>query len=57
VEQIFGYPDDLKFHSCMTLFAQVAPEEALYRAALQKYFAGVPDARTLESGQAPTTAR
>ena len=57
VEQIFGYPDDLKFHSCMTLFAQVAPEVALYRAALQKYFAGVPDARTLESGQAPTTAR
>jgi uncharacterized protein (DUF1810 family) len=57
VEQIFGYPDDLKFHSCMTLFAQVAPEEALYLAALQKYFAGEPDARTLESGQAPAASR
>ncbi len=57
VEQIFGYPDDLKFHSCMTLFAQVAPEEPIYRAALEKYFAGKPDARTLGSGQAPASAR
>lgn len=47
-EQIFGYPDDLKFRSCMTLFTEVAPEEALFRAALQKYFAGEPDLRTLE---------
>jgi uncharacterized protein (DUF1810 family) len=47
-EQIFGYPDDMKFRSCMTLFAQAAPEESVYRAALQKYFAGEPDARSLE---------
>ncbi|HEX2791518.1 MAG TPA: DUF1810 domain-containing protein [Steroidobacteraceae bacterium] len=46
VEQIFGYPDDLKFRSCMTLFAEVAPEEPIYLAALRKYFAGEPDART-----------
>ncbi len=46
IEQIFGYPDDLKFHSCMTLFAKVAPEEPSYREALQKYFAGEPDPRT-----------
>jgi len=26
VHQIFGSPDDLKFHSCMTLFARAAPE-------------------------------
>lgn len=57
VEQIFGYPDDLKFHSCMTLFAQVAPEEPVYRSALQQYFAGKPDARTLQSGQASAPAR
>jgi uncharacterized protein (DUF1810 family) len=55
--QIFGYPDDLKFHSCMTLFAQVAPEELLYRRALEKYFDGKLDARTQESGQASTSAR
>jgi uncharacterized protein (DUF1810 family) len=47
VEQIFGYPDDLKFRSCMTLFAEVVPEEPMYREALQKYFAGEPDPRTL----------
>ena len=46
IEQIFGYPDDLKFRSCMTLFAEVAPEEPSYREALQKYFAGEPDPRT-----------
>jgi uncharacterized protein (DUF1810 family) len=57
VEQIFGYPDDLKFRSCMTLFAQVAPQEPLYRTALEKYFAAEPDRRTLESGQASTPAR
>jgi uncharacterized protein (DUF1810 family) len=46
IEQIFGYPDDLKFRSCMTLFAEVALEEPTYREALQKYFAGEPDPRT-----------
>jgi uncharacterized protein (DUF1810 family) len=56
-EQIFGYPDELKFHSCMTLFAQVAPQEPLYRMALDQYFAGEPDPRTLESGQASTASR
>jgi uncharacterized protein (DUF1810 family) len=54
LQQIFGYPDDLKFRSCMTLFAQVAPEQPLYGSALQKYCAGQPDPRTPESGQAPT---
>jgi len=57
VQQIFGYPDDMKFRSCMTLFAQVAPEEPIYRAALEKYFAGQPDPRTLVSGRASTPAR
>ena len=57
VEQIFGYPDELKFRSCMTLFAQVVPEEPIYRAALQKYFAGEPDALTLQSGQASAPSR
>jgi uncharacterized protein (DUF1810 family) len=43
-----GYPDDLKFRSSMTLFAAVAPDEPLFADALQKYFAGEPDLRTLE---------
>ncbi|HEY8614839.1 DUF1810 domain-containing protein [Phenylobacterium sp.] len=46
--EIFGSPDDLKFRSSMTLFAQAAPEEAAFAAALEKYFSGEPDRRTLE---------
>lgn len=45
--QILGSPDDLKFRSSMTLFAQVAPEEAAFGRALQKYFGGAADGRTL----------
>jgi uncharacterized protein (DUF1810 family) len=32
----------------MTLFAEAVPDESIYREALQKYFAGEPDARSLE---------
>ena len=35
--QIFGGIDALKFRSCMTLFAAVAPDEPLFRQALNKY--------------------
>jgi len=45
--QIFGSPDDLKFHSCMTLFAQVAPEEPAFTDALRRFFDGRPDPGTL----------
>ena len=45
--QILGSPDDMKFRSCMTLFARAAPEEALFRTALEKYFDGVEDSQTL----------
>ena len=45
--QVFGSPDDLKLRSCLTLFAQAAPQEPLFQAALAKYFEGRPDARTL----------
>jgi len=47
-EQIFGYPDNLKFRSCMTLFAQAVPEQSMYREALRRYFDGEPDPRSLE---------
>ncbi|WP_372526033.1 DUF1810 domain-containing protein [Piscinibacter sp.] len=46
--QIFGSPDDLKFRSSMTLFAQVAPDEPVFTRALDKYFGGRADERTLE---------
>ncbi|MCG2593966.1 DUF1810 domain-containing protein [Ramlibacter sp. XY19] len=44
---ILGSPDDLKFRSCLTLFAQAAPEEHAFAEALEKYYEGVPDERTL----------
>jgi uncharacterized protein (DUF1810 family) len=46
--EIFGTPDDLKFQSCMTLFAQAAPDEQLFRRALEKFFDGAEDRSTLE---------
>lgn len=49
VHQIFGTPDDLKFHSSMTLFALAAPEEDNpFRAAITRYFAGQLDPATQE---------
>lgn len=46
--QIFGTPDDLKFRSCMTLFASVVPGHAAFAAAIEKYYEGVMDPLTLE---------
>jgi len=48
IDQIFGYPDDMKFRSSMTLFASVAPDDQVFKDALQKYFGGAPDPLTLE---------
>jgi uncharacterized protein (DUF1810 family) len=48
VEQIFGTPDDLKFRSSMTLFANAASENTVFKDALQKYFAGEPDQLTID---------
>lgn len=47
-QQIFGSPDDLKFHSSMTLFRKAVPDEGVFATALQRYFGGKPDLRTLE---------
>jgi len=47
-EDIFGSPDDMKFRSSMTLFAQVSPDDDIFARALQQYFHGVPDQLTLD---------
>ena len=47
IQQIFGYPDDLKFRSSMTLFAAVTSENKVFKDALQKYFAGKGDPLTI----------
>lgn len=46
--QIFGAPDDIKFRSSMTLFAAADPGEAAFRTALERYYDGQADPRTLE---------
>lgn len=48
VNEIFGYPDDLKFRSSMSLFANVAPRDQIFKLALEKYFGGEPDRLTLQ---------
>lgn len=47
--EIFGYPDEMKFRSSMTLFARAAQEAeaSVFAACLRKYFGGQPDAATL----------
>lgn len=45
--EILGSPDDMKFRSCMTLFARAAPQDEIFGAALDKYFDGGVDASTL----------
>jgi uncharacterized protein (DUF1810 family) len=48
INQILGSPDDLKFKSSMTLFATVSPSDLVFKDALEKYFGGALDARTVE---------
>ena len=48
VHEIFGSPDDLKFHSSMTLFTLAASEALAFREALAKHFGGALDALTVE---------
>ena len=46
--EIFGYPDDLKFRSSMTLFALSTSENQMFREALDRYFEGQMDSVTAE---------
>jgi uncharacterized protein (DUF1810 family) len=48
IQQILGYPDDLKFRSSMTLFARADASNPIFQQALDRYFAGQADALTLE---------
>ena len=46
--EIFGYPDDLKLKSCMTLFSEIAPEIEVFDKVLEKFFSGKKDDKTLK---------
>jgi uncharacterized protein (DUF1810 family) len=48
VQEILGYPDDLKFRSSLTLFARVRPDDRVFQEALDKFYGGESDATTLE---------
>jgi uncharacterized protein (DUF1810 family) len=48
VKQIFGYPDDLKFRSSMSLFAMATSDNQIFKEALQKYFDGEIDQLTVQ---------
>jgi uncharacterized protein (DUF1810 family) len=48
---ILGSPDDLKFRSCLTLFAEAASDDsdqALFKQALDQFYNGQSDYRTTE---------
>jgi uncharacterized protein (DUF1810 family) len=47
-DEIFGYPDNLKFCSCMTLFMTAAADNTLFKSALLTYFDGKPDQLTID---------
>ena len=46
--EVFGSPDDLKLHSCATLFTQIAPPDSAFKQLLDHYFQGKPDVKTLQ---------
>ena len=46
--EIFGYPDDLKLRSCMTLFRMADLNCKVFEQVLEKYYDGEPDRRTVE---------
>lgn len=40
IVDVFGYPDYLKFQSCMTLFLIVEPNVKIFEENLKRYFKG-----------------
>ncbi len=45
--EIFGFPDDIKLRSSMTLFALACPEEPVFQQVLDRFFGGNKDPLTL----------
>ena len=48
IHDILGSPDDLKFRSCVTLFAAADPAATLFPQALRTFYGGSPDPRTID---------
>ncbi|MGX9792001.1 DUF1810 domain-containing protein [Mycobacterium sp. MMS18-G62] len=47
-EDVFGWPDNLKVRSSMTLFARATDDNADFRAVLDKFYGGQEDPATVE---------
>ena len=47
-EAVFGPVDAAKLRSSLTLFAEAAPDNPLFAAALERWFEGEIDRRTVE---------
>jgi uncharacterized protein (DUF1810 family) len=48
VEDIFGWPDNLKVRSSMTLFTHATDDNADFRGVLDKFYGGEEDPATVE---------
>jgi uncharacterized protein (DUF1810 family) len=44
--EVFGFPDDLKLRSSMTLFARAAPDVAVFGEVIDRHYGGEYDERT-----------
>ncbi len=47
LDDFFGYPDDLKLRSSMTLFSAITQAEPLFQNVLDRFFPADPDPATL----------
>ena len=45
---VFGSPDNLKLHSCLTLFAELPQTNPIFERVIKKFFLGKKDRKTLE---------
>jgi uncharacterized protein (DUF1810 family) len=48
IDQLFAFPDNLKFRSSMTLFAAAAADATIFTDALNRFYGGKADPATLE---------
>jgi uncharacterized protein (DUF1810 family) len=46
--EIFHSPDDLKLRSCLTLFREIDGPDGVFGRALDRFFDGEPDPKTLQ---------
>lgn len=48
-QEIFGFPDVLKFKSCLTLFYECSEDNAIYKRALHQFYQGELDLKTIQT--------